>query len=324
MILAQVLKVSLDHLKWVTLNNLIYAVVTWLSTVAWRMLWWPVRLAWRWPWMTAIGTTATVSIVGYLVFRWVSHELDFNFYEHTAFESALKGSDVFSPRVGNGIFAIEGHDTVEAAVRTLQFACVTIRGDQRARQSDLVASVLPGTFNDLITETLHVIAFGDSMLSTEMNSDQVVRTLVVLTKLPATDEKSWPPLVSMTFLLLEKRAKQLRLLRQMSLLQDLEYRYLVMKFKQTTDHIDMASFDSEAAFVQKCFKKTVKALVPRHCNVCGGPAERRCGKCKLVRYCSLECQNLHWNTTHKHTCVKFSHQFPPVDDPPPMDDDDVS
>jgi len=29
---------------------------------------------------------------------------------------------------------------------------------------------------------------------------------------------------------------------------------------------------------------------------------KKCGKCKMVRYCSKECQTKHWHSTHKNTC----------------------
>ena len=65
--------------------------------------------------------------------------------------------------------------------------------------------------------------------------------------------------------------------------------------------IKMNSFESDRAFFRKCYKKTLKALIPRQCLVCGGPAESRCGRCKLVRYCSPQCKNHDWKT-HKLTC----------------------
>lgn len=30
----------------------------------------------------------------------------------------------------------------------------------------------------------------------------------------------------------------------------------------------------------------------------------RCSRCKIVKYCSRDCQSLHWKEVHKHSCVK--------------------
>ncbi len=30
----------------------------------------------------------------------------------------------------------------------------------------------------------------------------------------------------------------------------------------------------------------------------------RCGKCKMIAYCSVECQTLHWKAVHKKGCGK--------------------
>ena len=34
------------------------------------------------------------------------------------------------------------------------------------------------------------------------------------------------------------------------------------------------------------------------------PQMNRCGRCKLVRYCSRACQSAHWKKVHKTSCVK--------------------
>jgi hypothetical protein len=43
--------------------------------------------------------------------------------------------------------------------------------------------------------------------------------------------------------------------------------------------------------------------VNRSCNVCGGKCTTRCSLCRLVYYCSVECQRTDWNEGgHKRTC----------------------
>ena len=43
-------------------------------------------------------------------------------------------------------------------------------------------------------------------------------------------------------------------------------------------------------------------------DMCSGCHEERanktCTRCHLIRYCSIECQKNHWETTHKHLCKK--------------------
>ncbi|CAH8258570.1 unnamed protein product [Arabidopsis lyrata] len=39
------------------------------------------------------------------------------------------------------------------------------------------------------------------------------------------------------------------------------------------------------------------------CARCLSPAKTRCSRCKSVRYCSGECQTIHWRLSHKDECV---------------------
>lgn len=41
------------------------------------------------------------------------------------------------------------------------------------------------------------------------------------------------------------------------------------------------------------------------CAVCGGAGEKRCSRCKKVRYCSLTCQSKHWKEGHKLKCQEL-------------------
>ena len=60
------------------------------------------------------------------------------------------------------------------------------------------------------------------------------------------------------------------------------------------------------------FLPTVKAaLEPRPCAQCGAvePALgkfNKCAGCKVVRYCSADCQRAHWKTTHKGDCKRLA------------------
>ncbi|CAL0326465.1 unnamed protein product [Lupinus luteus] len=41
------------------------------------------------------------------------------------------------------------------------------------------------------------------------------------------------------------------------------------------------------------------------CARCSAPAKTRCSRCKCVRYCSGNCQIIHWRQIHKHTCKQL-------------------
>ncbi|XVE53488.1 hypothetical protein DITRI_Ditri03aG0007100 [Diplodiscus trichospermus] len=44
------------------------------------------------------------------------------------------------------------------------------------------------------------------------------------------------------------------------------------------------------------------------CAVCSNPASKKCSRCKSVRYCSLDCQQVHWKAGHKTKCKVNSAQ----------------
>ena len=37
---------------------------------------------------------------------------------------------------------------------------------------------------------------------------------------------------------------------------------------------------------------------------CQKEAKKHCGKCKVVRYCSVECQRLDWQNGHQASCME--------------------
>ncbi|KAG5030882.1 hypothetical protein AAZX31_06G054500 [Glycine max] len=41
------------------------------------------------------------------------------------------------------------------------------------------------------------------------------------------------------------------------------------------------------------------------CAVCRNPANKKCSRCKSVRYCSQACQQAHWKSEHKMRCKEF-------------------
>mmetsp|Transcript_69469 Transcript_69469/g.122624 ORF Transcript_69469/g.122624 Transcript_69469/m.122624 type:complete len:209 (-) Transcript_69469:612-1238(-) len=43
-------------------------------------------------------------------------------------------------------------------------------------------------------------------------------------------------------------------------------------------------------------------LNSQKCGVCMAPAETRCARCKLVSYCTADCQKVHWKR-HKTVCI---------------------
>ncbi|XP_058756939.1 ubiquitin carboxyl-terminal hydrolase 15-like [Vicia villosa] len=45
---------------------------------------------------------------------------------------------------------------------------------------------------------------------------------------------------------------------------------------------------------------------PNHdCARCSAPAKTRCSRCKFVRYCSGNCQIIHWRQIHKQECQQL-------------------
>ncbi|XP_014501213.1 ubiquitin carboxyl-terminal hydrolase 17 isoform X2 [Vigna radiata var. radiata] len=58
----------------------------------------------------------------------------------------------------------------------------------------------------------------------------------------------------------------------------------------------------ETARAEKEAYGTVTAAPSNQCAVCYFPATARCAQCKSVRYCSFECQTVHWRQGHKLEC----------------------
>ena len=40
------------------------------------------------------------------------------------------------------------------------------------------------------------------------------------------------------------------------------------------------------------------------CFVCGTLGARSCSGCMELRYCSIECQKIHWKSEHRDTCAR--------------------
>ena len=55
-----------------------------------------------------------------------------------------------------------------------------------------------------------------------------------------------------------------------------------------------------------CEKKLPVDAYPCSCAACRKLELRRCSGCKMVRYCSRECQQEHWHTSHKDFCKILS------------------
>lgn len=43
------------------------------------------------------------------------------------------------------------------------------------------------------------------------------------------------------------------------------------------------------------------------CSACGSDAKKKCANCLSVSYCSKECQEQHWNTSHQYECIEGGH-----------------
>jgi hypothetical protein len=55
--------------------------------------------------------------------------------------------------------------------------------------------------------------------------------------------------------------------------------------------------------------RTAQAHI-RHCGGCGEPETSTelsvCASCRLVSYCSVQCQKIHWKDNHRHVCSRLS------------------
>ncbi|KAJ1375368.1 Zinc finger, MYND-type [Sesbania bispinosa] len=74
-------------------------------------------------------------------------------------------------------------------------------------------------------------------------------------------------------------------------------RLLVLAAEET------ARAEREASYV---YGAAVSATHSNQCALCYFPATARCAQCKSVRYCSSECQTVHWRQGHKFECRPLS------------------
>ncbi|KAI8495145.1 hypothetical protein Bbelb_271310 [Branchiostoma belcheri] len=72
---------------------------------------------------------------------------------------------------------------------------------------------------------------------------------------------------------------------------------------------DREDYDCERKEMMKMLQEAVETKLLRCCNpTCGKPGYRStgtlklCGRCKLTRYCSRDCQRQHWTVGHKKCC----------------------
>ncbi|XP_078693694.1 uncharacterized protein LOC144923203 [Branchiostoma floridae x Branchiostoma belcheri] len=72
---------------------------------------------------------------------------------------------------------------------------------------------------------------------------------------------------------------------------------------------DREDYDCEREEMMKMLQEAVETKLLRCCNpTCGKPGYRStgtlklCGRCKLTRYCSRDCQRQHWTVGHKKCC----------------------
>ena len=62
---------------------------------------------------------------------------------------------------------------------------------------------------------------------------------------------------------------------------------------------------------QASYDESSKTLYNKDCNrccngVCDGVGNHVCSRCKAVKYCSRECQLVHWNANHRDECSLLS------------------
>ncbi|WJX93226.1 Leucine-, glutamate- and lysine-rich protein 1 [Trifolium repens] len=73
--------------------------------------------------------------------------------------------------------------------------------------------------------------------------------------------------------------------------------------EQLVDESDRG-FDWDEQFRRRNTKHggALRSHVP--CAFCGDQSTTRCARCKVARYCSVECQIKHWRSWHRHECFR--------------------
>jgi predicted RNA-binding Zn-ribbon protein involved in translation (DUF1610 family) len=73
--------------------------------------------------------------------------------------------------------------------------------------------------------------------------------------------------------------------------------------EQLVDESDRG-FDWDEQFHRRNTKHggALRSHVP--CAFCGDQSTTRCARCKVARYCSVECQIKHWRSWHRHECFR--------------------
>ena len=295
--------VSVVWAAWCVCRDLVYYVFVdigmWVLTVLWRVsMWtppgWQWRVAWRIPWMPGMWILyGYVSLILAVRFSPWTSEARFDRYEKAFGTHPSAGI----PPAGNSI---------STAVGTLEVSCLALRYWKRLPEKTTSALDVMG-LRHFITQFLYGCI--ELTKSDALTADDILRIIVVLTKLPYDLDKSWKAAVSLSASVLTIKAKIFIHQRTMSLFQILQYRRLLDKLVSMNVLIDSSSTSAEAyvrSITLKAGKAYIRSTIPRTCVLCGKPAERLCGRCKLVRYCSAQCQAHHWATTHKLNCVKGS------------------
>jgi hypothetical protein len=62
-------------------------------------------------------------------------------------------------------------------------------------------------------------------------------------------------------------------------------------------------FRKDLSFQANTKKDDTDVQANAGCSVCGkSPATKKCSRCKVARYCTVECQKAHWTAGHKEEC----------------------
>ncbi|TKY74829.1 Ubiquitin carboxyl-terminal hydrolase 19 [Spatholobus suberectus] len=66
-------------------------------------------------------------------------------------------------------------------------------------------------------------------------------------------------------------------------------------------------FEVDASFEGEQHHRAMPGLLTDDslCAVCRNPGNKKCSRCKSVRYCSQACQQAHWKSEHKMRCKEF-------------------
>jgi len=84
---------------------------------------------------------------------------------------------------------------------------------------------------------------------------------------------------------------------------------LFQQMVRTLSSTEIGQEPSAASVINQALIGQRMASDETFCTACGtSPAKKRCGSCRMVNYCSPECQKLHW-FAHKRWCPDLAKEY---------------